>query len=120
METRRTHRVADLIRHEVAQILQKDVKDPRIGFLTLTGVEVSPDLSVARVYYTVLGGPANREETAKGLHSATPFIRRELGHILRLRVVPELRFLYDEALERGFRLQETLEDIRHDSEDPHR
>ncbi len=118
MESRRAHRVADLIRHEIAQILRKDVKDPRIGFVTLTDVEVSADLRVAKVYYTVLGDDSQRSETARGLQSAVTYIRREVGQRLRLKAVPEVRFLYDESLERGMRLQSVLEDLHHEPEEP--
>lgn len=120
MESRRPQRVADLLLHEIAAILQKDVKDPRLRLVTLTRVVVSPDLRVARVYYSFLGGEADREQVPRGLKSAGSFIRREVGHRLRLRNVPELRFFYDEALEKGFRVQEILEDIGHEPEDPDR
>ena len=116
METRRTQRVSDAIRHEVADILQRQVKDPRIGFVTVTAVEVSADLRVARVFYTVLGSA--RDETLKGLRSAGPFIRRELGRRLRLKAVPEVRFEYDESTDRGFRMDEILEGLRDGREEP--
>lgn len=120
MHTRRTERVADNLLHEVAQILQKDVKDPRIGFVTLTGVKVSPDLRVAKIYYTVLGEAVNRKASAEGLASARSFIRREIGQRLRLRVVPDVRFLYDESMEQTLHVQEMLEDLSHGSEEPDR
>ncbi len=119
-ESRRPHRVADLLHHEIAWVLQRRIKDPRIGFVTLTGVEVTADLRRARVYYTVLGQEAEREETARGLRSASPFIRRALGRRLRLRVIPELEFVYDSATERGLRVQETIEELGHEPEDPDR
>jgi len=120
MQTRRTERVSDLLLHEIAQILQKDVKDPRIGFVTLTAVQVSADLRVATVRYTVLGEQANREACAQGLRSATPFIRREVGHRLRLRAVPDLRFAFDDAMEKTLHLQEMLEELSHGSDEPDR
>lgn len=113
MKTRRTQRVADLILQEAAGILQKDVKDPRVGFVTLTAVVLSADLAVAKVYYTVLGEQANREASAHGLASAAPFVRREIGRRLRLRVVPEIRFLYDDTVEKTLHLQEMLEGLSH-------
>ncbi len=119
METRRTQRVSDTLQQEIAGILQKNIKDPRIGFITVTGVDVSADLRVAQVFYTVLGGEASREDTERGLRSAAPFIRRELGRHLRLKAVPELRFRYDESTDRGFRMEKLLEGLRHDPEEPH-
>jgi ribosome-binding factor A len=112
--------VADLILHEIARIIRTQVKDPRIGFVTFTAADVSPDLQHARVYYTVLGDESAREQTRRGLESATPFVRREIGQQLRIKAVPELRFLYDEALERGLRVREILEDIHHEPEEPDR
>ncbi|MBI5440139.1 MAG: 30S ribosome-binding factor RbfA [Deltaproteobacteria bacterium] len=120
METRRSLRVADAVLHEVADIIQREVKDPRIGFVTFTSAHVSPDLHYARVYYTVLGDRSALEQTKKGLESASPFVRRELGRRLRLKVIPELRFEYDEALERELRLQGILKDIGHEQEEPDR
>jgi ribosome-binding factor A len=118
MESRRSQRVGDLIRHEVAQILQKDVKDPRVQLVTLTGVAVSPDLRSARVYFTVLGDTADPEETGRGLASARPFIRRELAQRLRLKAVPEIRFIHDESIDRGFRILEILDEVEHEPEEP--
>ncbi|MHB8766843.1 MAG: 30S ribosome-binding factor RbfA [Deferrisomatales bacterium] len=120
METRRSQRVADLLQEEIARILQREVKDPRIGFVTITAVRVSADLKVAKVYYTTLVADDQRNESAKGLTSAVPFIRHEVAHRLRLKTVPELRFLYDESLDRAFRIDEILEDSRHEPEDPDR
>jgi len=116
MESRRADRVADVLLHEVAQIFQQEIKDPRIGFITFTAAKVTSDLQHARVYYTVLGDAPAREQTRRGLESATPFVRREIGQRLRLKSVPELRFQYDETLERNLRVQEILEDIGDGSE----
>ena len=118
-ETRRPRRVGDLLLREVAEILQKNVKDPRVGFVTVTAVEVSADLQVARIYYTVLDPGADRRDVERGLKSASPFIRRGLARRLRLKTVPEIRFVHDASVDRGFRLLEILEDVRHDSEEPH-
>ncbi len=120
MENRRSRRVADAVLHEVARIIQFEVKDPRIGFVTFTGAQVSPDLHYVRLYYTVLGEEDARKQTQKGFESAAPFIRREIGQRLRLRVTPELRFLYDEEVERDLRVQGILEDIGHEPKDSDR
>ncbi len=123
METRRPRRVGDLLLREIAGILHKDIKDPRLALVTLTGVEMSADLKVARVFYTVLSEgqeAAARQEAQKGLKSASPFIRRGVARSLRLRTVPEIRFVHDDSIERGFRLLEILKGVQHDSEEPNR
>ena len=120
MDTKRTQRVADQVLHEVAQILQREVKDPRVGFVTLTGAKVSPDLHYAWLYYTVLGEEGARAATQKGLESATAFIRREIGRRLRLKNTPELRFEFDESVERGLRIEELFQGIRHEPQDTDR
>lgn len=120
MDTKRTQRVADLLVHEVARILQREVKDPRVGFVTLTGAKVSPDLHYAWIYYTVLGEGTVREDTKKGLDSATAFIRHEVAPRLRLRSMPDLRFVYDESVDRGLRLEELLQEIHHEPEETDR
>lgn len=82
-----------------------------MGFITITHVKVSPDLQVARVYYTTLGDEAARKATAKALHRAGPFLRRQIGTRVRLRRVPELQFTFDESVERGERIEQLLRDI---------
>src|SRR5258705_993789 len=95
----RPSRVADQIRAEIADLLAREVHDPGIGFVTLTRVQVSPDLQQARVSYTTLGDQSARRESGRALERAAPFLRRQIGSRLRLRPVPELRFVYDEAVE---------------------
>src|SRR5215212_8689685 len=94
----RPDRVADQIRSELAALLGRDVHDPGIGFVTLTRVQLSPDLQLARVRYTVLGDDKARTATARALERATPFLRRQIGSRLRLKRVPELKFDYDESV----------------------
>src|SRR5438874_2898674 len=94
----RPDRVADQIRSELALLLAREVHDPGIGFVTLTRVQVSPDLQLARVHYTTLGDDTARRDTARALDRATPFLRRQIGSRLRLKRVPELTFLYDESI----------------------
>ena len=114
-ETKRPHRVADQILHEVAQAIQNDAKDPRIGFVTFTGAKMSPDLHVAWIFYTVLGDDKARADTRTGLDSAATFLRRSIGQTLRLKTVPEIRFAYDEAVDRSLRMEEILGNIRDES-----
>lgn len=108
----RPDRVGDQIRQQLSELLSRGaVRDPGIGFITLTRVKVSPDLQVARVYYTTLGDPPARRETAKALERATPFFRRQVGSRLQLRRVPELRFQFDESIEHQDRVEQILRDL---------
>lgn len=108
MVTTRQRRVAELIKAEVSHILQHEVSDPRIGFVTVTDVEVTPDLREARVYISVLGDPDRAKESLAGLQSAAKYIRGLLGRRVDLRVVPQLSFSLDRSLERGARVLELL------------
>jgi ribosome-binding factor A len=112
----RPDRVADQIRQELSELLTRGaVHDPGIGFITLTRVQVSADLQVARVFYTSLGDPKARRETARALERATPFFRRQLGSRLRLRRVPEFEFRFDQSVEQQDRIEQILRDL-HDEE----
>jgi ribosome-binding factor A len=111
LEFQRSHRVGEQIQKEVSALLVKGLKDPRVGFVTITAVEVSGDLRHARIYFTVLGDEQARRETQRGLASAIPFLRRELGKRLRLRLVPELTFQFDTSLEYGNRIEALLRDL---------
>jgi ribosome-binding factor A len=117
----RPDRVADQIRAEIAQMLVRDVHDPGIGFVTLTRVQVSPDLHVARVYYTSLGDDTGRKNTARALERAAPFLRRQIGGRLRLKRVPELKFVYDESIAGQDRIEQLLNELHqpdaHDDSD---
>ena len=109
----RPDRVGGQIRQELSEMLARgDVHDPGIGFITLTQVKVSPDLQQARVFYTTLGDPQARIETAKALERATPFFRRQIGGRLRLRRVPEIEFRFDEAIQHQNRIEQILRDLR--------
>src|SRR6187549_1112440 len=107
MASHRPVRVGEQIRDELSTLLSRGaVHDPGIGFITLTRVKVSPDLQVARVMYTSLGDDKARQETAKALTRATPFLRRQIGSRVRLRRVPELEFRFDESIEQQDRLEQ--------------
>ena len=113
MPAYRPDRVGDQIRQELSQVLSRgDVHDPGIGFITLTRVQVTPDLQLARVYYTSLGDEKARTETARALHRATGFFRRQVGARLpHLRRVPELEFRFDESIANQDRIEQILRDI---------
>jgi ribosome-binding factor A len=108
----RPSRVADQIRQELSELLTRgEVHDPGIGFITLTRVQVSPDLQMARVFYTTLGDAKARQETARALERATPFFRRQVGGRLRLRRVPEFEFRFDESVAQQDRIEQILRDL---------
>jgi ribosome-binding factor A len=107
----RPDRVADQIRGELAQLLARDVRDPGIGFVTLTRVHVSADIQLARVFYTVLGDDRARRNSASALQRAMPFLRRQIGARLRLKRVPELTFQYDDSIAGQDRIEQLLNEI---------
>jgi ribosome-binding factor A len=108
----RQERVADQIRQELSELLSRGVvHDPGIGFITLTRVQVTADLQLARVYYTTMGDEHARRETAKALKRATPFFRRHVGERLQLRRVPELEFRFDESVGHQDRIEQILRDL---------
>ena len=108
----RPDRVGDQIRQELSELLARGVvHDPGIGFITLTRVQVTADLQIARVYYTTMGDPSARKDTAKALKRATPFFRRHVGERLQLRRVPELEFRFDESVAHQDRIEQILRDL---------
>lgn len=117
MPSQRAQRVGELIQQEVSSLLIHGLKDPRIGFVTITGVEVTPDLHLARVYYTVIGDETARRDTAAGLKSSTHFIRQHLGRQLHMKYLPDLLFHYDTSIEHGNRIESLLRDVHPPSSD---
>ena len=112
----RPERVGEAIRDELSTLLARDVHDPGVGFIALTQVKVSPDLQLARVYYTSMGDEKSRRETAKALGRATPFLRRQVAQRLRLRRAPELQFFYDESIAHQDRIEQILQDLKAEAE----
>ena len=108
--SQRLRRVADQIQRELSALLHAELKDPRVGMITLTGVEVSPDLAHAKVFFTTLGDAEALARTEVGLKRAAGFLRSELGRRLKLRVTPEVRFVHDPSVERGARLSRLIDD----------
>jgi ribosome-binding factor A len=109
----RPERVGQEIQAAIANILTRgELKDPRIGYITITGVKVSPDLKSARVFYSMIGTEQERKETHKGLEAAKGFIRREVTEAVNLRVSPEIFFSFDESLERGDRIERLLREVK--------
>jgi ribosome-binding factor A len=108
MSSHRLDRVRNLLRQTISELLTQ-VKDPRVGFVTVTDVEVSPDLRHAKVFVSVMGTPDERAQALKGLESARGFLRRELHGAVSLRYIPELAFLLDDSLDRGLHMNALLE-----------
>jgi ribosome-binding factor A len=111
----RSARVEQFIKEELSQILQREVRDPRIGFVSVTDVEVSVDLRHARVFVSVLGDAEAKAATMDGLHSAVGYIRRALGSRLQMRHTPEISFRLDESIERGARVNKLLGEVAKES-----
>lgn len=110
----RASRVGEQIRQEFSQILQQEMKDPRIGFVTVTKVEMSRDLQVAKVYLSIFGSADEKEVSLTGIEKAKGFIRTELGRRIQLRHVPELQFVIDESLEYSEQINKLLRDVQNE------
>jgi len=113
MNYRRSERVGDLIKEEIASmVLHGAIKDPRIGFVTLTRVDLTPDLKEAKVYFSQIGSAADKEKSAQGLNSASGFVRRALAKSLDLRHIPKITFLFDDSLEYAERIERVIREIK--------
>jgi ribosome-binding factor A len=107
----RVGRVGEQIKKELSLIVQSELKDPRVGFITVTGVEVTNDLSQAKIYLSVLGSEQQKEDSLKALANGRGFIRSELGRRIRLRHTPELIFKFDASIEYGSRIEMLLQKV---------
>lgn len=117
MAGERRKRVGVLIREEISELLLRKVRDPRIGFVSITDVDLSPDLRVAKVFYSVLGSEADRSQAARGLQSAHGFIKRELASRLRLKFMPEILFILDNSMERGEHMERIFRELERELTD---
>jgi ribosome-binding factor A len=106
----RRARIADQIQRELAEVIRLELRDPRVGLITVTGVELSRDQSHAKVFFTVLGAESAARDAAEGLQRAAGFLRTQLAHRLTTRKVPELHFEFDESVERGVRLSKLIDE----------
>lgn len=111
----RVGRVGEQIKKELSQIIQSELKDPRIGFITVTGVDVTNDLSQAKIFLSVLGTDEQKEETLKALGRGSGFIRSELGKRIRLRKIPELLFRFDASIDYGSKIERLLDQVNTES-----
>jgi ribosome-binding factor A len=107
----RPQKLGDQIQRELSELLQRELRDPRVGMVTITAVDVSPDLSHAKIFFTLLG-KEHLEETTKGLQRAAGFLRTRLARRINIYTTPELRFEYDESVERGDRLSRLIDSVK--------
>jgi ribosome-binding factor A len=105
----RSRRIAEQVQRELSDIIRLELKDPRVGMITIVDVEVSSDQSHARVYFSSLGDQSVIAEAMAGLQHAAGFLRSQLAHRMKLRVVPQLQFKYDESVERGMRISQLID-----------
>jgi len=112
MQSKRSERVGDLILEFVSQVLSRGINDPRVGVVTLTGVEVSNDLKHARIFFSLLVNQQERDEVLSGLKSASGFIRSKIARELKLRFVPALEFVYDDTQANAQRIEELLRKVK--------
>ena len=110
-EYSRSQRVVEQIRRELAELIRLEVKDPRVGFITLTDVEITPDYAHAKVFFTNMTGERDVPEILQGLRRASGFLRRELGRRIRIHTIPELHFHYDRSVEEGSRLSQLIDAV---------
>ena len=115
MSNMRVHRVGEQIKKELSHLFQHELKDPRIGFVTVTGVEMSGDLQQAKVYISVFGENQQKEDTLQAIEKASGFIRSEIGKRVRLRHTPEIIFKIDESIEYGQRIEQLIRDVNDDT-----
>jgi len=105
----RPRRVAEQLQRELADLISREVKDPRVGLLTLTGVDVTPDYAHAKVYFTLLGGADKVAGAMTGLQCAAGFLRSQVAHRMKLRITPQLHFVYDASVENGAHLSQLID-----------
>lgn len=110
--SRRTEKISHQIIKELSEIVRNELVDPRIGFVTFTYAEVSPDLSHARIYFTVLGSEKEKKSTYYGLKHASNFLKNALKERIRLRRIPDLEFVYDESVEKGMKVYEKIVEVQ--------
>jgi len=108
-EFSRSQRVAEQVRRELAELIRHELKDPRVNFVSLTDVELTPDYAHAKIFFTAMGGMDSVPEILEGLRRASGFLRRELGKRIRIHTLPELHFHYDRSVEEGGRLSQLIE-----------
>jgi len=119
-EFSRSQRVSEQIRRELAELIRLEVKDPRVGFITLTDVELTPDYAHAKVFFTSMQGQEGLDEILRGLRRASGFLRRELGRRVRIHTLPELHFHYDSSVEQGSRMSQLIDEVVREDDARHK
>lgn len=115
----RVEKIQELIKEQVSAIIMREVKDPRIGFVTVTDVDISSDLKNAKIYVSLLGSTKQMKDSWEGLNSSLGFIRRELAHRVRMKFIPEIKFYVDTSLEYSAHIQELLNKVHQEEEQNH-
>jgi len=115
----RSDRVAGLIKQELAELLQKHISDPRLARATITGVKVSKDLRLAKIYFTTAGDEKSHQAAEEGFDRARGFVKRELAQRLGLRYMPDLKFFYDDSIDYAARIENLLKTVRKEDETHH-
>ena len=115
--TQRQEQVRKLLKVEISEIIHREMRDPRLGFVTITDVKISPDLKYARVFMSIMGDQKQQEIGLAALKHASGFVRGELGKRIRMRIIPEIEFQIDESIERGARIFEILQQVKQDEPD---
>lgn len=116
MANKRAIRVGELLKEEISQIVLREMKDPRIGFVSITDVEVSGDLRHAKVFISVYGSEKEKEETLKGLQEARGYVRKLIGDRIKIYHIPEIIFRYDDSIEKGVHISEIIKDLKESGE----
>jgi ribosome-binding factor A len=104
----------ELLKQEVSDIIMREIKDPRLGFLTVTDAEITSDMRHARIFFTILGDEQERKQSMDVLKHAQHFVRQEFGKRVRMKTLPDIQFVYDDSVDRGVRIFELLEEIKKD------
>jgi len=115
--TTRQEKIKGLLKEEISDILRREIKDPRLGFFTVTDAEISPDLRHAKIFVSIMGSEDERKQSMAVLKHAERFVRQELGKRIRMKVLPEIDFRVDESVDHGIRILELLEEIKRDDEE---
>jgi ribosome-binding factor A len=116
MASGRIRRIGELMKEEISDIIQKEMKDPRIGFVTITGVDVTGDLKHADVYITVLGSKKEQQSTLQGLTNSSGFLRTLLAKRIKIKYLPELKFHLDPSIEKGLRIEKLIRNLHKDED----
>ena len=114
MQVKRAHRVASLLKETLSEALSRDIRDPRVGFVTITRVEMSDDLKYARVFYSVMGGDQEKKDTEEGMLHARGFLQKKVANVLKMRFTPHLQFVLDDSAEEAQQIEKIIRKIHNE------